>query len=96
MTGNYMLVRPRGKPKTGSIVLPEQYEDDFLLAEIMAIGPGIHLQTDGAFLPTELSVGNIVLIHKAELYEHRVIEWEGEKLVLIRETSVAAVRVEDF
>lgn len=61
---NMVLVRPipRGEVKTKSgLIIPEMYQSPHIAAKVIAVGPGKR-RDDGTRIPTDATVGDIVMI----------------------------------
>lgn len=85
-----VLLKP-GKPEEttrGGIVLPDTAQKKPREGEILAIGPG-RLTKDGERIPSEVSVGDVVVYSE---YAGTQITVDGEELVILDESSILAVK----
>ena len=85
-----VLVRRVEEKYEGLIQLPQGTEEKPMLAEVVAVGPGVFYETTTVTRrPMDLRPGQQVYIGK---YSGTEIEEGGEKLTLLREAEILAVR----
>ena len=86
--GDNVLIRPFQKEQTeGGVYLPEgsAHPNDLLKGEIVSIGPGAYSML-GEFVPTTLSVGDIVYLSFRGAPSPVTID--GEKYIICRESEI--------
>ena len=75
---------------SGGIVLPESYANESLpKAQVLSVGRG-RITKKGKVLPTDVKVGDEVLISK---FSGEEIEMLGEKVMIVREDEIIGVVV---
>jgi chaperonin GroES len=74
----------------GGIVLPGMCQEEWLQAEVLAIGPGIRLE-NGAYARTEVRIGDVVWYRKNAGLKFQCGEHD---CVIIHERDVMAVVIE--
>ena len=74
----------------GGIIIPENAKRKSRHGEVLAVGSGRYLE-NGTLRPLDIKVGDVVYFRGVNGQE---IEIEGEKLVMLREDEVEAIRVE--
>ena len=79
-------VEPREQTK-GGIIIPEIHQERSEEAEVVAVGPGRIDSTSGMLIAMNVNPGDRVLLGK---YAGTEVQFEGEKLVIIRESDVLA------
>lgn len=82
LLGNRVLLKPLPKPvqSAGGILIPQQYQDDSKLYEVVAVGPGEwrkNKKKKMVFHPMEVKPGDKVL---AELYHDHLILDDGTRI----------------
>ena len=97
-----VLIRPEQTPEKseGGIIIPDCARDDTLRGEVLAVGPGkvfvdkneIGEDIQCRFTPAVV-VGDIVLY--GTKYAGSEIEWEGERLIIMKEEEIQAVLTEE-
>ena len=77
--GDRILIRPDdAEEKAGSIFVPEDYQQQPAIGEIVAMGPGRY--EDGAYVPMEVKIGDRVLFGK---WAGKQIEEDGRIYILL-------------
>jgi chaperonin GroES len=76
---DYILVRLEDNEYKGTLIVPDTAKDASHVGEVLAIGPG----KDGDVMICE--VGDRIMFNK---YAGADIEWEKEKLLLLRQTEI--------
>jgi chaperonin GroES len=71
----------------GGLYIPEQAKEKPAQGEVLAVGQG-RRPDNGGLIPLETKVGDRVLFGK---YSGTEIEFEGEKLLILREDELLAV-----
>lgn len=59
---------------------------------VIAVGPGFHATSNGAFIPTRVKVGDIVLYNKKA---GEMIDFGSESLLVMPEPSIIAILADD-
>lgn len=82
LLGNRVLLKPLAKPvqSAGGILIPQQYQDDSKLYEVLAVGPGEWVRNKKkklVFQPMQVKPGDKVL---AELYHDHFIMEDGSRI----------------
>ncbi len=82
--GDRVLVKPAAvEQKTvGGIIIPDSAKEKPLKGEILAVGNGTKDEE------MVVAVGNTVLYGK---YAGTELEWEGEKLLIMRQSDILAI-----
>lgn len=87
--GNYITIRLfQAEDKSlGGILLPEQVRDREkpMIAEVLAVGPGLRSNVTGDFLPVQVEVGDIVILLRHAPVE---VKLAGEVFHVIAEGDV--------
>ena len=68
------------------IILSASSKEKPQIAEVLEVGPG--LKQDGKLVPTEVKKGDKVVVSK---YSGTEIKYEGEELIIVRESDILAV-----
>ena len=74
--------------KIGLLYVPEQAKEKPAEGEVLAVGTGRSLSNTAALAPLDVKVGERVMFGK---YAGTEIEYDGEKLVMLREEEILAV-----
>ena len=73
---------------TSGLYIPEQAKEKPAEGEIIAVGTGRSLSNTAELAPLDVKVGERVMFGK---YAGTEIEYDGEKLVMLREEEILAV-----
>ena len=73
--------------KVGLLFIPEQAKEKPSQGVVVAVGNGRRLES-GTLIPLEAAVGDRVIFGK---YSGTDIEYDGEKLLILREDEILAV-----
>lgn len=68
------------------IILSANSKEKPQIAEVLEVGPG--LKQDGKLVPVEVKKGDKVVVSK---YSGTEVKYEGEELIIVRETDILAV-----
>jgi chaperonin GroES len=83
-----VLIRPdKAEEKKGSIIIPEQAQEQSTMGEVIAIGPGA-LDKNGKRIPMDVEEGDRVVFNRHGGDE---IELEGEQFLLSASRYILAV-----
>lgn len=90
MVDDRLAVRPdKADEKTaGGIVLVEEAQEKPCRGIVVATGPGKPIEGSRERLPLLVKVGNYVAYQK---YNSVELDYEGEKLIVMRQTEVLAI-----
>ena len=91
--GDQILIKEEkkaDKTESGIILVDGAYDEEFVYAEVIAIGPGLFTQT-GNRLPMSVSPGDTVLISKNNLGGQKKIKFDGVEYILVREMEISMV-----
>ena len=92
--GDQVLIQEKERAdKTESgIILVDGPDDEFVYADVISVGPGLFTQT-GDKIPMTVTEGSEVILHSRLLKGDNEIELEGEKYILVRESEIAMVQL---
>jgi co-chaperonin GroES (HSP10) len=91
--GDQILIKEEkksDKTESGIILVDGAYDEEFVYAEVIAIGPGLFTQT-GNRLPMSVNPGDTVLISKNNLGSQKKIKFDGTEYILVREMEISMV-----
>ena len=91
--GDQILIKEEkksDKTESGIILVDGAYDEEFVYAEVIAIGPGLFTQT-GNRLPMSVNPGDTVLISKNNLGSQKKIKFVGTEYILVREMEISMV-----
>jgi len=91
--GDQILIKEEAKAEkteSGIILVDGAYNEEFVYAKVIAIGPGLFTQT-GNRLPMSVNPGDTVLISKNNLGSQKKIKFDGTEYILIREMEISMV-----
>ena len=91
--GDQILIKEESKAEKteGGIMLVDgAYDEEFVYAEVIAIGPGLFTQT-GNRLPMSVKPGDTILISKNNLGSQKKIKFDSIEYILVREMEVSMV-----
>jgi chaperonin GroES len=92
--GDIVVVREREKQdKTKSGIILMEGMDNYVHADVIAVGDGLFTQT-GDRIPMTVKVGDHVLIHKNEMGKHKKLSINDDEYVLIRESEISLINAE--
>jgi len=79
------MIESEETTKSG-IILASTAKEKPQIAEVIEVGPG--LKEDGKVIPVEVKKGDKVVVSK---YSGTEIKYEGEDLIIVRESDILAV-----
>jgi chaperonin GroES len=91
--GDQILIKEEkksDKTDSGIILVDGAYDEEFVYAEVIAIGPGLFTQT-GNRLPMSVKPGDTILISKNNLGGQKKIKFDGVEYILVREMEISMV-----
>jgi co-chaperonin GroES (HSP10) len=91
--GDQILLKKRetsNKTKNGLILTTSH--NNYETADVIAVGTGLFTQT-GDKIPMTVTEGSEVILHSRLLKGDNEIELEGEKYILVRESEIAMVQL---
>lgn len=91
--GDQILIKEEkksDKTESGIILVDGAYDEEFVYAEVIAIGPGLFTQT-GNRLPMSVNIGDTVLISKNNLGSQKKIKFDSIEYILVREMEISMV-----
>jgi len=91
--GDQILIKEEkksDKTESGIILVDGAYDEEFVYAEVIAIGPGLFTQT-GNRLPMSVKPGDTILISKNNLGGQKKIKFDGVEYILVREMEISMV-----
>lgn len=91
--GSRVVVEPVEQEEitTGGIVLPETAKEKPQKGKVLSVGPGDR-DEDGKYIAMDVKVGDVVLFAK---YGGTEIKVEGKKLLILRESDLLAIVVNE-
>ena len=78
------------KTESGIILVEAGYNEEFVYADVISVGPGLFTQT-GNRIPMSVKMGDCILISKNNLGGQKKIKFDGEEYILVREMEIAMV-----
>ncbi len=90
--GDLVLAKEVKQEKTKSGIILMESADNYVYADVVAIGDGLFTQT-GDRIPVTVKVGDRIVIHKNEVGKHKKITINDEEFVLVRESEIALIEV---
>ncbi len=91
--GDQILIKEEAKAEktdSGIILVDGAYNEEFVYAEVIAIGPGLFTQT-GNRIPMSVKPGDTILISKNNLGSQKKIKFDGVEYILVREMEISMV-----
>ena len=91
--GDQVLLQEQEKKETtesGIILVDGAYDEEFVYANVIAVGPGLFTQT-GDRLPMSVKKGDIVLISKNNLGGQKKVKFDSIEYILVREMEISMV-----
>jgi chaperonin GroES len=95
-TGDQVLLQEQekaDKTDSGIILVDAGYDEEFVYADVIAIGPGLFTQT-GNRIPMSVKTGDCILISKNNLGGQKKIKFDNQEYILVREMEIAMVQSE--
>jgi chaperonin GroES len=90
--GDLILAKEVKQEKTKSGIILMESADNYVYADVVAVGDGLFTQT-GDRIPVTVNVGDRVVIHKNEVGKHKKITINDEEFVLVRESEIALIEI---
>ena len=94
--GDQILIKEEAKAEktdSGIILVDGAYNEEFVYADVISVGPGLFTQT-GNRIPMSVKTGDCILISKNNLGNQKKIKLDGTDYILVREMEVAMVQSE--
>lgn len=91
--GDQVLIQERekaDKTESGIILVDAGYDEEFVYADVIAVGPGLFTQT-GNRIPMSVSKDDVVLISKNNLGTQKKIKFDDIEYILVREMEISMV-----
>ena len=91
--GDQVLLQEQEKKETtegGIILVDGAYDEEFVYANVIAVGPGLFTQT-GNRIPMSVTKGDTVLISKNNLGGQKKVKFDGVEYILVREMEISMV-----
>ena len=95
--GDQVLIKEQEKAdKTagGIILVDGGYNEEFVYADVISVGPGLFTQT-GNRIPMSVKSGDRILLSKNNLGSQKKVKFDDEEFILIREMEISMVSSED-
>jgi chaperonin GroES len=90
--GDLVLAKEVKQEKTKSGIILMESADNYVHADVVAVGDGLFTQT-GDRIPVTVKEGDRIVIHKNEVGKHKKITINDVEYVLIRESEIALIEV---
>tara|TARA_R110002012_G_scaffold233319_1_gene406465 strand:- start:614 stop:916 length:303 start_codon:yes stop_codon:yes gene_type:complete len=94
MGDKILLKTQEGQETTKGGIILTSNQNNYSYADVVAVGDGLFTQT-GDRIPMSTSTGDIVLIHDRLTKGDNEIELEDDKYILVRESEVEMVSIEE-
>jgi len=92
--GDIVVVLEREKQdKTKTGILLMEGTDNYVHADVIAVGDGLFTQT-GDRIPMTVKIGDHVLIHKNEVSKHKRLSINDKDYLVIRESEISIINIE--
>ena len=90
--GDQVLIKQQERAdKTESgIILVDGPDEEFVYADVIAVGPGLFTQT-GNRIPMSVKKGDMVLISKNNLGGQKKVKFDDTEYILVREMEISMV-----
>ena len=90
--GDQVLIKQQERAdKTESgIILVDGPDEEFVYADVIAVGPGLFTQT-GNRIPMSVKKGDTILLSKNNLGGQKKVKFDGIEYVLVREMEISMV-----
>ena len=75
----------------GGVILPDIAQDDSVLAEVVAVGPGA-IMIDGSYCNMQTKPGDIVVYPK---FGAKKLEYRGEDYLILKENEILTILTEE-
>ena len=95
--GDQVLIKEQeksDKTKGGIILVDGGYNEEFVYANVISVGPGLFTQT-GNRIPMSVKSGDRILLSKNNLGSQKKVKFDDEEFILIREMEISMVSSED-
>ena len=95
--GDQVLIKEQEKAdKTagGIILVDGGYDQEFVYADVISVGPGLFTQT-GNRIPMSVKSGDRILLSKNNLGSQKKVKFDDEEFILVREMEISMVSSED-
>tara|TARA_Y100000389_G_scaffold202751_1_gene249026 strand:+ start:1362 stop:1661 length:300 start_codon:yes stop_codon:yes gene_type:complete len=91
--GDQVLIQEQeksDKTESGIILVDAGYDEEFVYADVIAVGPGLFTQT-GNRIPMSVSKDDVVLISKNNLGTQKKVKFDDIDYILVREMEISMV-----
>jgi chaperonin GroES len=90
--GDQVLIKQQERAdKTESgIILVDGPDEEFVYADVIAVGPGLFTQT-GNRIPMSVKKGDTILLSKNNLGGQKKVKFDGIEYILVREMEISMV-----
>lgn len=88
--GDLILAKQLKQEKTKSGIILMESADNYIFADVVAIGDGLFTQT-GDRIPMTVKPGDRIVLHKNEVSSQKKINLHGEEYILVRESEIALI-----
>jgi len=90
--GDQVLIKEQERAdKTESgIILVDGPDEEFVYADVIAVGPGLFTQT-GNRIPMSVKKGDTILLSKNNLGGQKKVKFDGVEYILVREMEISMV-----
>ena len=90
--GDQVLIKEKERAdKTESgIILVDGPDEEFVYADVIAVGPGLFTQT-GNRIPMSVKKGDTILLSKNNLGGQKKVKFDGVEYILVREMEISMV-----
>ena len=91
--GDQILIKEEAKAEkteSGIILVDGAYNEEFVYAEVISIGPGLFTQT-GNRIPMSVKPGDTILISKNNLGGQKKVKLDDTEYILVREMEISMV-----
>ena len=91
--GDQVLIQEQeksDKTESGIILVDAGYDEEFVYADVIAVGPGLFTQT-GNRIPMSVSKDDVVLISKNNLGTQKKVKFDDIHYILVREMEISMV-----
>ena len=94
MGDKILLKTQEGQETTKGGIILTSNQNNYSYADVIAVGNGLFTQT-GDRIPMTTKIGDVVLIHSRLTKGDNEIELEDDKYILVRESEVEMVSIEE-
>ncbi len=91
--GDQILIKEEAKAEkteSGIILVDGAYNEEFVYAEVISIGPGLFTQT-GNRIPMSVKPGDTILISKNNLGGQKKVKLDDTEYILVRVMEISMV-----